>query len=157
MRQSFVQSLLGIRRYRSIARKCGPHRPISDRRHFDRRNSACCPVQIEVVRSNALILPIDHALANLDAIFCMAVFQRSQNRNHTSAVAHQSFTFASFEQEFFEKVRPQDEKIAFYLLRFYFAQPDIDEDVIDKVDFLATVAATGQSDPDASANKPRAR
>lgn len=61
----------------------------------------------------------------------------------------------SFVRRFFEKVRPQDEKIAFYLLRFYFAQPDIDEDVVDKVDFLATVAATGQSDPEASASKPR--
>jgi hypothetical protein len=61
----------------------------------------------------------------------------------------------SFVRRFFEKVRPQDEKIAFYLLRFYFSQPDVDEDVIDKVDFLATVAATGRSDPDASANRPR--
>jgi hypothetical protein len=63
----------------------------------------------------------------------------------------------SFVRRFFEKVRPQDEKIAFYLLRFYFSQPDVDEDVVDKVDFLATVAATGRSDPDASANKPRAQ
>jgi SAM-dependent methyltransferase len=39
------------------------------------------------------------ALANLDAIFAMAVFQRSQNRNHTSAVAHRGFPFASFEQQ----------------------------------------------------------
>ncbi|HMF08850.1 MAG TPA: hypothetical protein VKJ00_06905 [Thermoanaerobaculia bacterium] len=63
----------------------------------------------------------------------------------------------SFVRRFFEKVRPQDEKIAFYLLRFYFAQPDVDEDVIDKVDFLATVAATGRSDPDAGATRPRAQ
>ena len=49
-------------------RKCGPHCPISDRRHFDRCNGACYPAQIEVVRSNALILPIDHAPANLDAL-----------------------------------------------------------------------------------------
>ena len=63
----------------------------------------------------------------------------------------------SFVRRFFEKVRPQDEKIAFYLLRFYFSQPEIDEDVIDKVDFLATVAATGQSDPDAAATRPRAQ
>ncbi len=63
----------------------------------------------------------------------------------------------SFVRRFFEKVRPQDEKIAFYLLRFYFSQPDVDEDVIDKVDFLATVAATGQADPGASASKPRAQ
>lgn len=63
----------------------------------------------------------------------------------------------SFVRRFFEKVRPQDEKIAFYLLRFYFSQPDVDEDVIDKVDFLATVAATGRADPDASASKPRSQ
>jgi hypothetical protein len=61
----------------------------------------------------------------------------------------------SFVRRFFEKVRPQDEKIAFYLLRFYFSQPDVDEDVIDKVDFLATVAATGRADPDATVTKPR--
>jgi hypothetical protein len=61
----------------------------------------------------------------------------------------------SFVRRFFEKVRPQDEKIAFYLLRFFFSQPEVDEDVVDKVDFLATVAATGRSDPDASASKPR--
>src|ERR1700737_3238086 len=60
-------------------------------------------------------------------------------------------------RRFFEKVRPQDEKIAFYLLRFYFSQPEVDEDVIDKVDFLATVAATGRSDPDAGATRPRAQ
>jgi len=60
-------------------------------------------------------------------------------------------------RRFFERVRPQDEKIAFYLLRFYFSQADIDDDVIDKVDFLATVAATGRADPDASATKPRSQ
>ena len=38
-------------------------------------------------------------LANLDAIFCMAVFQRSENRNHTAAIAHGNFTFARFEQQ----------------------------------------------------------
>jgi hypothetical protein len=63
----------------------------------------------------------------------------------------------SLVRRFFEKVRPQDEKIAFYLLRFYFSQPDVDEDVVDKVDFLATVAATGQSDPAASASRPRSQ
>ena len=61
----------------------------------------------------------------------------------------------SFVRRFFEKVRPQDEKIAFYLLRFYFSQPEVDEDVIDKVDFLATVAATGRSDPESGATRPR--
>jgi SAM-dependent methyltransferase len=39
------------------------------------------------------------ALSNLDAIFCMAVFQRSENRNHPASVAHGNFTFAKFEQE----------------------------------------------------------
>jgi hypothetical protein len=39
------------------------------------------------------------ALANLDAIFAMAVFQRSQNRNRTAPTAHGSFTFAIFEQQ----------------------------------------------------------
>jgi hypothetical protein len=61
----------------------------------------------------------------------------------------------SFVRRFFERVRPEDEKIAFYLLRFYFSQPEVDEDVIDKVDFLATVAATGRSDPGATATRPR--
>ena len=51
----------------------------------------------------------------------------------------------SYVRRFFEKVQPQDEKIAFHLLRFYFSQPDVDEDVVDKVDFLATVVAAGQS------------
>src|SRR5512142_746381 len=63
----------------------------------------------------------------------------------------------SFVRRFFEKVRPQDDKIAFYILRFYFSQADIAEDIIDKVDFLATVAATGQSDPEAGVTKPRAQ
>jgi hypothetical protein len=62
----------------------------------------------------------------------------------------------SFVRRFFERVRPQDEKIAFHLLRFYFSQPDVDEDVIDKVDFLATVAATGRADPEATLTRPRA-
>lgn len=50
----------------------------------------------------------------------------------------------SYVRRFFEKVQPQDEKIAFHLLRFYFSQPDVDDDVVDKVDFLATVLAAGQ-------------
>lgn len=43
--------------------------------------------------------PAFAALTNLDAIFCMAVFQRSENRNHTAAVAYGNFTFAKFEQQ----------------------------------------------------------
>ena len=61
----------------------------------------------------------------------------------------------SLVRRFFDKIRPQDEKIAFYLLRYYFSQPDVDEDVIDKVDFLATVAATGKPEPNATASRPR--
>ncbi len=61
----------------------------------------------------------------------------------------------SLVRRFFDRIRPQDEKIAFYLLRYYFSQPDVDEDVIDKVDFLATVAATGRPEPDATASRPR--
>ncbi len=61
----------------------------------------------------------------------------------------------SYVRRFFEKVRPQDAKIAFHLMRFYFSQPDVDEDVIDKVDFLATVLAGGEA-TDAPASRPRA-
>ncbi len=39
------------------------------------------------------------ALANLDAIFAMAVFQRSQNRTHTAPAAHRGFPFTAFEQQ----------------------------------------------------------
>jgi SAM-dependent methyltransferase len=48
------------------------------------------------------------ALSNLDAIFCMAVFQRSENRNNTVPVAHGKFTFAKFEQE----IRRLDRKLS---------------------------------------------
>jgi hypothetical protein len=60
----------------------------------------------------------------------------------------------SYVRRFFEKVQPQDEKIAFHLLRFYFSQPDVDADVVDKVDFLATVVATGE--PTSEPSRPRA-
>jgi hypothetical protein len=61
----------------------------------------------------------------------------------------------SYVRRFFEKVQPQDEKIAFHLLRFYFSQPDVDEDVVDKVDFLATVVAAGQAGTEAGSARPR--
>lgn len=61
----------------------------------------------------------------------------------------------SYVRRFFEKVQPQDEKIAFHLLRFYFSQPDVDEDVIDKVDFLATVVAAGERAADSESPRPR--
>ncbi|MEX1243512.1 MAG: hypothetical protein WEB59_01485 [Thermoanaerobaculia bacterium] len=63
----------------------------------------------------------------------------------------------SYVRRFFEKVQPQDEKIAFHLLRFYFSQPDVDEDVIDKVDFLATVVAAGQSTEEPARPRPDMR
>jgi hypothetical protein len=63
----------------------------------------------------------------------------------------------SFVRRFFERVRPADEKTALQLLRFYFSQPDTDVDVVDKVNFLATVAATGSSDPASFAARPRAK
>jgi hypothetical protein len=47
----------------------------------------------------------------------------------------------SFIRRFFNKLRTSDEKIVFNLLRFYFSQPELDEDVADKIDFLATLAA----------------
>ncbi|HKD19418.1 MAG TPA: hypothetical protein VKG23_16315 [Thermoanaerobaculia bacterium] len=61
----------------------------------------------------------------------------------------------SYVRRFFEKVQPQDEKIAFHLLRFYFSQPDADDDVVDKVDFLATVVAAGHRTADAESPRPR--
>src|SRR5262249_21725905 len=61
----------------------------------------------------------------------------------------------SYVRRFFEKVQPQDEKIAFHLLRFYFSQPDVDEDVVDKVDFLATVVAAGQGGTEGAVTRPR--
>jgi hypothetical protein len=61
----------------------------------------------------------------------------------------------SYVRRFFEKVQLRDEKIAFHLLRFYFSQPDVDEDVVDKVDFLATVVAAGPAAADADGPRPR--
>jgi hypothetical protein len=61
----------------------------------------------------------------------------------------------SFVRRFFEQVRPQSERTAFQLLRFYFSQPETDVDVIDKVNFLATVVAAGSSDPSAYAARPK--
>src|SRR5262249_38937611 len=61
----------------------------------------------------------------------------------------------SYVRRFFEKVQPQDEKIAFHLLRFYFSQHDVDEDVVDKVDFLATVVAAGQVGTEGAVARPR--
>lgn len=63
----------------------------------------------------------------------------------------------SYVRRFFEKVQPQDEKIAFHLLRFYFSQPDVDEDVVDKVDFLATVVASGEKTAEGNRLRPDVR
>lgn len=48
----------------------------------------------------------------------------------------------SLVRRFFQKLRMEDEKIVYNLLRFYFSQPELDEDLADKIDFLATLAAT---------------
>ncbi|HJW13628.1 MAG TPA: hypothetical protein VJ776_02975 [Thermoanaerobaculia bacterium] len=56
----------------------------------------------------------------------------------------------SLTRRYFEKVRPSDERIPFYILRFYFSLLETDEDLIDKVDYLATVLAAGSPDPGAS-------
>ncbi len=60
----------------------------------------------------------------------------------------------SLVRRFFDKVRPQDPKIVYHLLRFYFSQPELDEDTADKLDFLVTVAAAR---PDSGGAQPRAR
>ena len=60
----------------------------------------------------------------------------------------------SLVRRFFHKIRPQDPKIVYHLMRFYLAQPDLDGDTADKIDFLATLAATGA---DGSADVPRDR
>lgn len=39
------------------------------------------------------------SLSGLDAIFCMAVFQRTENRTRPAESAHPSFPFARFEQQ----------------------------------------------------------
>ena len=53
----------------------------------------------------------------------------------------------SLTRRYFEKVRPGDDRIPFYLLRFYMTQTDTDEDLLDKVDYLVTAAAAGSGDP----------
>lgn len=61
----------------------------------------------------------------------------------------------SLTRRYFEKVRPADERIPFYLLRFYLSQSEVDENMLDKVDYLATVAAAGSPDPVAPAARSR--
>lgn len=61
----------------------------------------------------------------------------------------------SLTRRYFESVRPSDPRIPFYLLRFYASHSQTDDDMLDKVDYLATVVAAGTPDPAASALKPR--
>jgi len=62
----------------------------------------------------------------------------------------------SLTRRYFEKVRPTDERIPFYILRFYLGcAEDIDETLLDKVDYLATVVAAGTADPSAAPTRTR--
>jgi hypothetical protein len=61
----------------------------------------------------------------------------------------------SLTRRFFEKVRPADERIPFYLLLFYLTRTDTDEDLLDKVDYLVTAAAAGGGEPGAPAARSR--
>lgn len=62
----------------------------------------------------------------------------------------------SLARRYFERVRPSDPRIPFYLLRFYASYSQTDEDLLDKVDYLATVVAAGSPDPEGSHSRPRA-
>ena len=61
----------------------------------------------------------------------------------------------SLVRRYFEKVRPSDGRIPFYLLRFYLWQPENDENLLDKVDYLATVVAAGSPDPASAGTRSR--
>ncbi len=61
----------------------------------------------------------------------------------------------SLARRYFEKVRPFDPRIPSYLLRFYASYPQTDEDLLDKVDYLATVLAAGSPDPAALLQRSR--
>jgi hypothetical protein len=61
----------------------------------------------------------------------------------------------SLTRRYFEKIRPSDARIPFYLLRFYLLHPDTDESMLDKVDYLATVLAAGTPDPGAPVTRSR--
>ena len=66
MRQSFAR---GFSNFDGTGAECvGLDDTVGDRRHFDHRECAGLPVQIDVTRTNELILPIDHAPANFDAL-----------------------------------------------------------------------------------------
>lgn len=61
----------------------------------------------------------------------------------------------SLTRRYFERVRPADERIPFYLLRFYLGQSETDDNLLDKVDYLATVAAAGTQNPGAAVVRSR--
>jgi hypothetical protein len=62
----------------------------------------------------------------------------------------------SLMRRYFERVRPADGRIPFYMLRFYLLLEETDEDLLDKVDYLATVAAAGSPDPESLPVRSRA-
>ncbi len=72
-------------------------------------------------------------------------------------------TSPSLVRRYFERVSPDDERIPFYLLRFYLSHPETedlapaetDEDLVDKVDYLATVLASGSPNRATEPAKPR--
>ena len=73
-----------------------------------------------------------------------------ETRLETAAVRLRDSDMAlspSLTRRFFEKVRPADDRIAFYLLLFYLTRTDKDEDLLDKVDYLVTAAAAGSGVP----------
>jgi hypothetical protein len=72
-------------------------------------------------------------------------------------------TSPSHVRRHFERVHPGDARIPFYLLRFYLSHPETedlspaetDEDLVDKVDYLATVLAAGNPGRASEPAKPR--
>ena len=72
-------------------------------------------------------------------------------------------TSPSLVRRYFERVCLGDARIPFYLLRFYLSHPETedlspaetDEDLVDKVDYLATVLAAGNPSRAAEPEKPR--
>jgi len=90
--------------------------------------------------------PPPEALAELDAKLDAAAAQLRAAEMRLSP---------SLTRRYFERVRPSDERIPFYLLRFYLSQPETDEDLLDKVDYLSTVAAAGNANPVAAPARSR--
>jgi len=80
--------------------------------------------------------PSEHAREKLDRIETELSLATRTLRLNDRALS------PSLVRRFFDKVKPQDPKIVYHLLRFYFGQPDLDADTADKIDFLVTLAAT---------------